>query len=80
MSNSNSNSSSSGIGFCGLLTIVLITLKLLGKIGWAWHWVLAPLWMPISVILGICVIVFIGYIIYAIWPRPNARHRINRGW
>lgn len=32
-----------GIGFFGLLTIVLITLKLLGKIDWRWRWVLSPL-------------------------------------
>jgi len=33
------------IGFPGLLTIVLITLKLLDKINWSWVWVLAPLWI-----------------------------------
>ena len=32
------------IGFFGLLTIVFITLKLIGVIDWAWVWVLAPLW------------------------------------
>ena len=32
------------IGFFGLLTIVFVTLKLIGVIDWAWVWVLAPLW------------------------------------
>ena len=32
-----------GIGFCGLLTIVFIVLKLIGIINWSWVWVLAPL-------------------------------------
>ena len=41
------NVKSSGVGFCGLLTIVLITLKLLSVIDWSWGWVLAPIWMPI---------------------------------
>lgn len=40
-----SSSSSGGIGFAGLLTIVFITLKLLGKIDWSWWWVLSPLWI-----------------------------------
>ncbi len=32
-----------GVGFFGLLTIVFITLKLLGVITWTWFWVLSPL-------------------------------------
>lgn len=38
--------SSSGIGFCGLLAILFIGLKLGNVIQWSWLWVLAPLWMP----------------------------------
>lgn len=37
---------SGGIGFCGLLTVVFIALKLGGVIAWSWWWVLAPLWIP----------------------------------
>ena len=47
--NNNSSGSSAGIGFTGLLTIVFIVLKLLGKITWSWLWVLSPIW--ISVVL-----------------------------
>ena len=32
------------VGFFGLLTIVFVTLKLIGVIDWSWVWVLAPLW------------------------------------
>ena len=39
-----SSSSSGGIGFCGLLAIVFITLKLCHVIDWSWWWVLAPVW------------------------------------
>ena len=42
------NSTSSGIGFCGLLTIVFIVLKLIGVISWSWLWVLSPLWITIG--------------------------------
>lgn len=51
-----SSSSSGGIGFCGLLTIVFITLKLIGKIDWSWLWVLAPLWIPLSILVIILII------------------------
>lgn len=36
---------SGGIGFCGLLTIVFIILKLIKVICWSWLWVLSPLWI-----------------------------------
>jgi len=48
-----SSVSSGGIGFCGLLTILFIALKLIGKIDWSWWWVLSPIWIPL-VIAGIC--------------------------
>lgn len=43
---SSNNNYSGGIGFCGLLTIVFIVLKLTHVIAWSWWWVLAPMWMP----------------------------------
>ena len=45
------NSKSGGIGFCGLLTILFIGLKLTNNIDWSWLWVLSPLWIPISIII-----------------------------
>jgi len=53
MKNESSSSSSSGISFVGLLTIVFIVLKLIGKITWSWLWVLSPLWMSIVLVLVI---------------------------
>lgn len=50
---SNNNSTSSGIGFCGLLTIAFIVLKLTGCITWSWWWVLAPSWVPLALVLGV---------------------------
>lgn len=55
-----SNGSGGGIGFAGLLSVVFITLKLLGVIEWSWIWVLAPLWIPI-------VLVVAGAILYIIF-------------
>ena len=57
---SKSSSSSSGIGFTGLLTIVFIVLKLIGKIDWSWWWVLSPIWIVTLIwllILTICAII-----------------------
>jgi Flp pilus assembly protein TadB len=53
------NKTSGGIGFCGLLAIVFITLKLTRVIDWLWVWVLAPIWIPAALILAICAIVLI---------------------
>lgn len=57
-----SSSSSGGIGFFGLLTVVFITLKLLGKIDWSWWWVLAPAWIPllIGIVILAGVVCFVG--------------------
>ena len=62
MSGNSSSSSSGGIGFVGLLTIVFITLKLLGKIDWSWWWVLSPLWISAAiglVIIAVVVTIFL---------------------
>ena len=44
----NKTTSTSG-GFCGLLTIVFIVLKLCKIIDWSWCWILAPLWIPLAI-------------------------------
>ena len=54
---SSSSPNSGGIGFFGLLTIVFITLKLTDHIDWSWWWVLAPMWMPIALIIGILLLI-----------------------
>ena len=51
MSKNSSSSSSGGIGFVGLLTILFIALKLLGKITWSWWWVTAPLWIQFGILI-----------------------------
>lgn len=42
-----------GIGFCGLLGLIFITLKLTNFIAWSWWWVLSPLWIPAVVMFGL---------------------------
>ena len=45
------NTNTSGVNFLGLLALLFIGLKLTGYITWSWIWVLAPLWIPISITL-----------------------------
>lgn len=60
MSNNSSNGTACSIRFPSVLTIVFIVLKLCGIIHWSWLWVLAPLWMPIVIVLFILLIIIIG--------------------
>ena len=41
----------SGIGIGGLLAIVFIVLKLTNVISLSWLWVLAPIWIPVAIVL-----------------------------
>jgi hypothetical protein len=43
-------------GFLQPLTIAFVVLKLCGVITWSWWWVLAPVWIPLSVAF----IIFVG--------------------
>jgi hypothetical protein len=53
----NNSSSSSGVGFFGLMFLILMTLKLTGYIDWSWWWVTAPLWGGFAIILIVILIV-----------------------
>jgi len=52
---------SGGIGFFGILTLIFITLKLVGIVNWSWVWVLAPIWIPLALTVAIILVVF-GFI------------------
>ena len=57
-----------GPSLCTLLAGVFITLKLLGVSAvatWSWWWVLAPLWMPVVLAVGVLIIVTIILLIVA---------------
>ena len=56
-----SSSAGGGITFLGLLTIVFITLKLLGKISWSWWWVLSPIWIPLAIGV-LLIVVFVWFL------------------
>lgn len=57
--NSSKGSVAGGVGFCGLLAIAFIVLKLTGVIARSWWWVLAQLWIPAAITVGILLIMLI---------------------
>lgn len=57
--NKNNTTVKYGLGFCEILTLILIVLKLLGKISLSWLWVLAPLWISWGLAIIVILIIFI---------------------
>jgi sterol desaturase/sphingolipid hydroxylase (fatty acid hydroxylase superfamily) len=57
-----SSNHSGGIGFCGMLTIVFVVLKLTNIISWSWWWIFAPLWIPFILIFLLAMLLLsLGY-------------------
>ena len=54
---SNNSNSGGGIGLCGIIFIILLTLKLLGVISISWWWVFSPL--IIGFVIGSIFLIFI---------------------
>lgn len=71
-----------GIGFCGLLTIVLIVLKLIKVIDISWIWVFSPLWIPTALyVAGLIIYLLIICIIFGIkYIRARVGARKLRKW
>ena len=53
------NRDTGGVSFLEILTLLFIGLKLTGFITWSWIWVLAPLWIPISIALVLLSVVIL---------------------
>lgn len=73
----NSSSSSSGVGFFGLLTIVLIVLKLMEIINWSWWLVLLPVYGGFTLLLGVALISGLVYLVLSIID-SNRRKSLRR--
>jgi hypothetical protein len=58
--------SSSNIGFCSLLTLLFIGLKLTGYIAWSWWWVLSPILIPSALILSMLFIAVLVYMVLSL--------------
>ena len=60
---SSSSSSSAGVGVLGLLGVAFVVLKLVGVIDWSWWLVTLPFWGGLALVLGIGLLVLIGWLI-----------------
>lgn len=40
------------------LAVILVALKVAEVIDWSWGWVLAPLWLPVVIVLGVAAVGF----------------------
>lgn len=61
----------SGVGFLGVLQIVLIVLKAFGLIDWPWLLVLFPLWIEFAFVAVVLVFYLIICIIVAVISEFN---------
>jgi hypothetical protein len=62
MANSNTTTSV-GIGFCVILFIVFLTLKITNNIDWSWWLIALPLWWWIGlIIIGVILFVLFWFI------------------
>lgn len=58
MTDNKRNNANGSIGFCGLLTLLLIGLKLTHNIDFSWYLVFAPLWIPIMFVSVVLMVLF----------------------
>lgn len=54
-----------GTGLLGLTFLLLLTLKLLGLVGFSWWLVFLPLYLPLLILLGIALVA--GFLALATW-------------
>lgn len=45
------------LGFCEMLGLLFIGLRLANVIDWPWLWVLSPIWIPISIFLVVLLVI-----------------------
>lgn len=57
----------------GLLTLLFVYLKLTNQITWSWLWVVAPMWMPLAVLLPVIVVYAIVLALQPPRPPPCIR-------
>ncbi len=72
------NNSSGGIGFCGLLAIVFIVLKLTKFIDWSWWWVTCPLWCPLAVFgIGFGLVILWAFMRVRFFSTPEQKEQMD---
>ena len=67
----------SGLGFLNILTLILITLKLMGTITFSWLWVLSPLWLPVGIYIIAILIVSIVLGMFGILTKKRVKKLVK---
>lgn len=57
------------IGFVDILFFVFLILKLCGVIDWPWVWILAPLWIPLVLVILLFIVLGIIYLHFRVKDR-----------
>lgn len=57
---SENKAASNSFPFASILTLIFITLKLLGKITWSWWWVLSPAWISLALVVLLFAVAFVA--------------------
>ena len=55
----NNNTNKGGVGFCGLLTVTLIALKVAGVTDMSWFWVFSPMILLVILIILLIISLYI---------------------
>ena len=50
---------SNGIGLGTLVFCIFLTLQLTDHIDWAWYWIAAPIWIPLSLAVVLYTLAFV---------------------
>lgn len=67
-----------GIGFVGGLTLLFIALKLFkvtAVANWSWLWVLSPMWISFSLLIGIIILWALVMVGLNVWITQKARSK-----
>jgi ABC-type antimicrobial peptide transport system permease subunit len=58
------NTGNTSLSLMSVLLTIFVVLKLTDNIDWSWWWVLSPIWMPFTLIIGGVSILIASMIIY----------------
>lgn len=58
---SNPSSQSEQMSLPVIVAIIFIILKLTGNLNWSWWWILAPIWIPLSIFICIILLGVFSY-------------------
>ena len=52
-----------GLGFCSVLFMIFLVLKLTNHIDWSWWWVTAPLWAGFAILGAMACLIVLSIIV-----------------